>query len=82
MELSGNFFELIFNIFYFLLKVSQVFFDFLTYKVELSIGGIDLGIVKIPLGLDISFYPSALLGSYLFITLMSLRFVKKFVPLA
>lgn len=82
MDLSGNFFELIFDIFYFLLKVSQVFFDFLTYKVELNFGGIDLGIVKIPLGLDISFYPSAVLGSYLFISLMVLRFVKKFVPLA
>lgn len=82
MNLSGNFFELIFDLFYFLLKVSQVFFDFLTYKVELNVGGIDLGIVKIPLGLDISFYPSAVLGGQLFIGLMVLRFVKKFVPLA
>lgn len=82
MELSGNFFELIFDLFYFLLKVSQVFFEFLTHKVELSFGVIDLGLIKIPLGLNISFYPSAVLGSYLFISLIALRFVKKFVPLA
>ena len=82
MNLSGNFFELIFDIFYFLLKVSQVFFEFLTHKVELNIASIDLGIVKIPLGLDISFYPSVVLGTHLFIGLMALRFVKKFVPLA
>lgn len=82
MSLSGNFFELIFDLFYFFLRVSQFFFDFLTHKVELSVGTIDLGIIKIPLGLDISFYPSAVLASQLFVGLMVLRFVKKFVPLA
>lgn len=82
VNLSGNFFELIFDIFYFLLKVSQVFFEFLTHKVELQLTAIDLGLIKIPLGVNISFYPSAVLGSYLFISLMALRFVKKFVPLA
>lgn len=82
LDLTGNFFELIFEVFYFLLKVSQFFFDFLTHKVVLSIGDINLGIVKIPIGLDIEFYPSAVLVSNLFIVLMGLRFVKKFVPLA
>ena len=72
MSLSGNFFELIFELFYFLLRVSQVFFDFLTHKVVLDM----------PFGDDIEFYPSLVLGSQLFIALMGLRFVKKFVPLA
>lgn len=82
MNLSGNFFELLFELFYFLLKVSQVFFDLLTHKVILSFGDINLGLIKIPIGLNISFYPSVVLGSQLFIVLMGLRFIKKFVPLA
>lgn len=82
MNLSGNFFELLFELFYFLLKVSQVFFDFLTHKVVLSFGSINLGLVKIPIGVNIEFYPSLVLGGQLFIGLMALRFVKKFVPLA
>lgn len=80
--MSGNFFELLFELFYFLLKVSQVFFDLLTHKVILSFGDINLGLIKIPIGLNISFYPSVVLGSQLFIVLMGLRFIKKFVPLA
>lgn len=72
MTLSGNFFELIFNLFYFFLRASQIFFDFLTHKVVLDM----------PFGEDIVFYPSLVLGTQLFITLIGLRFVKKFVPLA
>lgn len=82
MSMSGNFFELLFEVFYFLLKVSQFFFDFLTHKVILKIGDINLGIIKIPIGVDIEFYPVAVLASQLFIVLMGLRFIKKFVPLA
>lgn len=82
MNLTGNFFELIFNLFYFFLKVSQFFFDFLTHKVVLKIGDINLGIIKIPIGVDFEFYPSLVLASQLFIALMGLRFIKKFVPLA
>ena len=82
IDLTGNFFELMFEVFYFLLKVSQFFFDFLTHKVVLSMGDINLGIIKIPIGLDIEFYPSMVLASQLFIVLMGLRFIKKFVPLA
>lgn len=82
MDLSGNFFELIFNMFYFFLKVSQFFFEFLTHKVVLSFGDINLGLIKIPLGVRIEFYPAFVLGSQLFIALMGLRFIKKFVPLA
>lgn len=82
MVVSSNFFEMVFELFYFFLRVSQVFYDFLTYKVELSFGSINLGLFEIPLGLDISFYPSAVLGGQLFISLMILRFIKKFVPLA
>ena len=82
MSLSGNFFELLFEVFYFLLKVSQFFFDFLTHKVILQLGNINLGIVKMPIGVNIEFYPVAVLASQLFIVLMGLRFIKKFVPLA
>lgn len=82
MNLSGNFFELMFDVFYFLLKVSQFFFEFLTHKVILQLGDINLGIIKIPIGVNIQFYPAAVLASQLFIALMGLRFIKKFVPLA
>lgn len=82
LDLTGNFFELLFELFYFFLRVSDVFFDLLTHKVTLSVGDINLGLIKIPLGLNISFYPSVVLGTQLFIALMGLRFVKKFVPLA
>ena len=82
LDLTGNFFELLFELFYFFLKVSDIFFDLLTHKVTLSFGDINLGLFKIPIGLDISFYPSVVLGSQLFITLIVLRFIKKFVPLA
>lgn len=82
MSLSGNFFELIFELFYFFLQVSQYFFEFLTHKVVLNFGTINLGLIKIPIGVRIEFYPALVLGSQLFIGLMALRFIKKFVPLA
>lgn len=82
IDLTGNFFELLFELFYFFLKVSDIFFDLLTHKVTLNFGDINLGLIKIPIGLNISFYPSIVLGSQLFIVLMGLRFIKKFVPLA
>lgn len=82
MSLSGNFFELIFELFYFFLRVSQYFFEFLTHKVVLNFGTINLGLIKIPIGVRIEFYPALVLGSQLFIGLMALRFIKKFVPLA
>lgn len=82
MILSGNFFEVIYNLFYFLLGVAQVLYDFLFYKVDLNYGEIDLGIVKIPLGLDISFYPTLIFGAQMFFFLITLRLIKKFVPFA
>lgn len=82
ITISGNFYELITKLFYYFLIVSQTLYDMLTYSFDLSIGTIDLGIVEIPLGLDITIYPSMMLGTALFGTLMGLRFVKKFVPMA
>lgn len=54
----------------------------MTHKVVLNFGDINLGLIKIPLGVRIEFYPALVLGSELFIALMGLRFIKKFVPLA
>lgn len=62
--------------------MSQSLYEFLTHRVDLNIGTIDLGIIQIPLGIDVSFYPSLIFGTQLFIFLITLRLIKKFVPLA
>lgn len=82
MIIKGNFFEISKILFYMFISAAQTLYELLTYNFDLYIAGIDLGIVEIPLGINLTIYPSMIFGTQIFITLFGLRLIKKFVPLA
>lgn len=71
ITLSGNFYQFIMKLFYYFLSVSQTLFDFLTYEINLSL-----------FGNDVSFYPSMVFAGSIFFTLITMRLIKKFIPMA
>ena len=77
-----TFFEMMFDLFDMLLKLSVRIYDFLFTKQTIGLETIDLGLFKLDVDWSISFVPFWSLGGAVVITMITLYLIKTFIPIA